>query len=103
MSAAYVSSQFIQNVIRGSRVIAVEFVDKTTAWIRPAAFPATNVKSDFMDVVEKNLDSLRPNTAIVAMKESEHKSDSDMRMHFTAYKLDKNRNILITKHFVASK
>ncbi|QSS59025.1 hypothetical protein I7I51_08457 [Histoplasma capsulatum] len=49
MSAAYVSSQFIQNVAR------------------PSGFSVTHVKSDFVGVVEKNLDSLRPDTAIVAM------------------------------------
>lgn len=44
------SSQFIQNVAR------------------PSGFSVTHVKSDFVGVVEKNLDSLRPDTAIVAMK-----------------------------------
>lgn len=68
MSARYVSSQLIRNIQKGTRVVAVEYVDKTSAWTRPQGFPSESVKSDFTQVVEENIDSLNPATTRVAMK-----------------------------------
>lgn len=55
-------------VQKGGRNVAVEVVDKTTAWIRPSTFPIASVRSDFVEVVQENFDNLQPSTAVVAMK-----------------------------------
>ena len=68
MAARYVSSQLIQNVQKGVKTVAVEFVDKTTAWTRPAGFPSTGVQSEFVQVVKDNIDTLQSTTTTVAMK-----------------------------------
>lgn len=49
-------------------MIAVEYVDQTTAWRRPTGYPAASIKDAFSDVVDKNSDSFRPETVKVAMK-----------------------------------
>ncbi|KAF2176603.1 hypothetical protein K469DRAFT_698372 [Zopfia rhizophila CBS 207.26] len=103
MAARYVSSQLIQTVQKGAKTVAVEFVDKTTSWTRPAGFPSTSVQSEFAQVVKDNIDALQPTTTTVAMKESEHQSDKDKRMHYTGFELDKNRNVTRTSHFVQQK
>ncbi|KUL81689.1 hypothetical protein ZTR_09994 [Talaromyces verruculosus] len=103
MASRYVSSQLIQMVQKGGRNIAVEVVDKTTAWIRPSSFPIASVRSDFVEVVQENFDNLQPSTAAVAMKESEHQSDKDKRMHYTAFELDSNRQVIRTTHLVKHK
>ncbi|PYI08834.1 hypothetical protein BO78DRAFT_416432 [Aspergillus sclerotiicarbonarius CBS 121057] len=100
MATRFVSSQLIQTIQKGGKKIAVEFVDKTTTWIRPSGFPATSVQSEFVQVVEENIESLKATTSIVAMKESEHQSDMDKRLHYTAFELDSNRNVLGTIHLV---
>ncbi|KAF2732068.1 hypothetical protein EJ04DRAFT_514187 [Polyplosphaeria fusca] len=103
MAARYVSSQLIQNVQKGAKTVAVEFVDKTTTWTRPAGFPSTSAQSEFVQVVKDNINTLQSTTATVAMKESEHQSDKDKRMHYTAFELDNNRNVVRTSHFVQQK
>ncbi|GKZ58814.1 hypothetical protein AnigIFM49718_004652 [Aspergillus niger] len=100
MAARYVSSQVIQALENGGKKVIVEYVDKTTAWIRPTGFPATFVRSEFVQVVNENIATLHADTAYVAMKESEHQSDKDKRKHFTAYELDSNRIVIRTTHFV---
>ncbi|KAK4983982.1 hypothetical protein LTR50_006892 [Elasticomyces elasticus] len=100
MSARYVSSQLIKNIQKGGRSIAVEYVDKTNAWTRPQGFPSASVKADFTQVAEENYDALKPETTKVAMKESEHQSDKDTRMHYTVFELDKDGKIIGTQHFV---
>jgi hypothetical protein len=68
MSARYVSSQLIKTIQNGTRSVAVEYVDKTVTWTRPTNFPSAGVKSDFTQVAEENIDSLKPETTRVAMK-----------------------------------
>jgi len=68
MSARYVSSKLIKNVTQGSKSIAVDYVDKTSAWTRPADFPTAKVKETFAQVVQDNVSALAPETVRVAMK-----------------------------------
>ena len=68
MSVRYVSSQFIKNIQKGKKSIAVEYVDQTTAWKRPQGYPSASTKEVFSDVVDKNSDSFKPETVKVAMK-----------------------------------
>jgi len=68
MSARYVSSQFIKNIQEGTKSIAVDYVDQTTAWKRPTGFPSASTKEVFSDVVDKNSDSFKSETVKVAMK-----------------------------------
>ncbi|KAK2766243.1 hypothetical protein FQN54_007760 [Arachnomyces sp. PD_36] len=103
MASRYVSSQLIQTISKGGKSVAVEFVERTTAWVRASGFPAMSVRTDFVQVVQENMDTLQPSTTIVAMKESEHQSDMDKRMHYTAFELDSNRNVLRTSHLVKQK
>ncbi|KAG6367329.1 hypothetical protein INS49_001516 [Diaporthe citri] len=100
MSARYVSSKLIKNISKSGRTLAVEYVDKTTAWTRPSEFPASSIKQDFTDVVQENIDNFGTETTRVAMKESEHQSEKDKRVHYTAYALDKDGNVVETKHLV---
>lgn len=72
MSARYVFSKLIKNISKSGRTLAVEYVDKTTAWTRPSGFPVSSTKEDFTDVVQENIDNFGTETTRVAMKESEH-------------------------------
>ncbi|KAJ0106877.1 hypothetical protein J7T55_014953 [Diaporthe amygdali] len=103
MAARYVSSQLIKNVSKGGRTLTIEYVDKTTAWVRPSDFPSSSVKQDFTEVVQENMDTFSPETTKVAMKESEHQSEKDKRVHYTAFALDKNGEVIETKHLVRHK
>ncbi|KAF2003579.1 hypothetical protein P154DRAFT_573176 [Amniculicola lignicola CBS 123094] len=100
MAARYVSSQLIKTVTSGSKTVAAEFVDKTTAWVRPSAYPSAQLKNMFAAVVEQNMGSYSAQTTRVAMKESEHQSDVDKRMHYTVYELDSNGAVIQTRHIV---
>jgi hypothetical protein len=68
MSARYVSSTLIKNVSKGGKSVAVEYVDKTTAWVRPAGFPSNSVKEEFAEVAIANVDSFKPDATRIAMK-----------------------------------
>ena len=68
MSARYVSSQFIKDIQKGTKRIAVEDVDQTTAWKRPTGFPSASIKEVFSDIVDKNFDSFKPETVKIAVK-----------------------------------
>ncbi|KAF2642226.1 hypothetical protein P280DRAFT_548773 [Massarina eburnea CBS 473.64] len=98
MNARYLSGQAIQTVTKGAKTIMVEYVEKTTAWTRPAGYPADNVKQEFVSLVDDYFDKLQPTTAKVAMKESEHPSDNDKRKHYTAFELDKDNKHVNTIH-----
>ncbi|KAM5442656.1 hypothetical protein MferCBS31731_002535 [Microsporum ferrugineum] len=100
MAARYVSSRTIKHISNGTRAMIVEYVDRTTSWYRPEFAPADSVKTDFVNVVQENLHTFNPQTARVAMKESEHTSDADQRKHYTAFELDKNGTVLGVKHLV---
>lgn len=67
MCAQYVSSQLIKVIPRGGKMIAVEIVDKTTAWNRPENCPAPNVQLAFVKIVEKHVAFLNPATTKIAM------------------------------------
>ncbi|TRX87896.1 hypothetical protein FHL15_011212 [Xylaria flabelliformis] len=100
MAANYVSSQVIKNILKGTQTLSIEYVDKTTSWVRPQGFPSRVVQADFVQVVEDNIAIFSPQTTKVAMKESENQSDADKRMHYTAFGLDDNGNVIETKHLV---
>ena len=68
MPARYVSSQFIKNIQKGTKKIAVEYVDQTTAWKRPTGYPSASTKEVFSNIVDKNSGSFKSETAKVAMK-----------------------------------
>lgn len=68
MSIKNVSSQFIKTVKKGTKSIAVEYVDQTTTWKRPPGFPSAATKEEFSDAVDKNVDTFKPETVKVAMR-----------------------------------
>ena len=123
MAARYISSQLIQSVHTGTKSIAVEYVDKTTSWIRPQSFPSLELRLEFLQVAEANTGSLKPETTRLAMKyasqtthhplhvnayyhsnrESEHQSPLDMRKHYTAFELDKDGTVIGVQHLVKGK
>ncbi|KFY10987.1 hypothetical protein V491_07381 [Pseudogymnoascus sp. VKM F-3775] len=100
MSARFVSASLIRSVLKNGRTLDVQVVDKTTLWTRPSGFPSVGVKDDFVNLVEENISMFSEKTTAVAMKESEHQSDLDKRMHYTAYELDKDNNVIATQHLV---
>ena len=121
MSAKNVSSQLIKNIQNGAKLIAVEYFDKTTAWTRPQGSLSATIKSEFTQVAQENANSFNLETTRIAMKyasralhapvlcgclqnrESEHQSDKDNQVHYTAFELDKDDNVLDTRHFVKEK
>ncbi|KKZ60156.1 hypothetical protein EMCG_05078 [[Emmonsia] crescens] len=98
--AKYVSSTLIKMVTQGTKTLAVEYVDRTTTWYRTDFGISEACKTEFTAVVQENMDKFKPETAKVAMKESEHQSEADMRKHFTAYELDKEGTVIAVKHLV---
>ena len=68
MSARYVSSHFIKNIEKGTKKIAVEYVDQTSAWKRPTGFSSASTKEVFSGIADKNSNSFKPETVKVAMK-----------------------------------
>ncbi|KAH8712229.1 hypothetical protein GQ44DRAFT_713549 [Phaeosphaeriaceae sp. PMI808] len=100
---AYVRSAFIKNIQANGKTLALEVVDKTTLWTRPAGFPSTAVKDGFTEALMQNSHKLNNRTVKVAMKESAHQSDADKRMHYTAFELDAQDNVIATTHLVQKK
>ncbi|KAE9970055.1 hypothetical protein BLS_005101 [Venturia inaequalis] len=96
----YVSSQFIKTITAGAKTVTVEYVDRTTSWTRPSGFPTSSVKEEFAKVAVENAASLKPETVKVAMKESEHQSDKDRRMHYTVFEINKDHEVVATTHLV---
>lgn len=68
MSGRYVSSQLIKSVQSGGKTVAVEYVEKTTSWIRPSDFPSQSVKDDFVKVAQNNVSKFKAGTIKIAMK-----------------------------------
>lgn len=58
----------LKTVQKGGKAIAVQVVDKMTAWIRPSNYPITRVTAEFAEIVEENIETLDPSTTSVAMK-----------------------------------
>ncbi|KAK2749960.1 hypothetical protein FQN55_002677 [Onygenales sp. PD_40] len=100
MAAKYVSSRLIKQVSQGTRTLAVEFVDRTTSWQRPECALPESVKDEFAQLVQDNIDTFNSQATKVAMKESEHQSEANMRKHYTAFELGKDGTVLGVKHLV---
>ncbi|EQL36327.1 hypothetical protein BDFG_02067 [Blastomyces dermatitidis ATCC 26199] len=98
MSARYVAGTTIKTIQHAGREIVLEFVSETTEWKR--TFIDKSVLDDFAATAEKSLDTLRADTAYVAMKEKEHDSKSDRRSHFSVLELDKSKNVMASRHLV---
>ncbi|KAL3469052.1 hypothetical protein BJX99DRAFT_265566 [Aspergillus californicus] len=94
----YRASQFIKNATNSKgKEIAIAYVSKTDTWERP--FLPQNTKDAFVEVAEKYIDTLKPDTAKVAMKEPEHASENDLANHYSVFELDKNENVIASKHY----
>jgi hypothetical protein len=84
MSAQYVSSTLIKNVIaKNGKSIAVECVDKTTAWIRPTGYPSNSIKEDFAQVAIENIGAFKEGTTTIAMKYASRPSQGPFEEAFT--------------------
>lgn len=69
MSAKYISSTFFKAVTTtAGRPLRVNFVDETTAWVRPSDYPAASVKKEFTRLVEEQGDKFKDGVSTVAMK-----------------------------------
>lgn len=66
MAAKYIAGTMIKTIQVGSRQLVLEYVSETTAWKR--VHIGQSVLDDFCTVVERNVDSLRPDTVYVALK-----------------------------------
>ncbi|KAK3613373.1 hypothetical protein LTR56_027923 [Elasticomyces elasticus] len=104
MSARYVSSTLIKKAMaKNGKTIAVECVDKTSTWARPTNFPSQSIKEDFTRVALENIDQFKAGTTTIAMKESEHQSGGDQRVHYTAYGLNDEMEVIDTQHLTKQK
>jgi len=81
----------------GGQNIAVAYVTKTDVWERP--FLAQNTQNEFVAVAEKYKDNLKPETVKIAMKEAEHPSTNDPTQHYSTFELDKDDNVIASKHY----
>jgi hypothetical protein len=116
MSGRYISGKLIKSVQSGGKNVAIEYVEKTSSWIRPSGFPSRSVQDDFVKVAQNNLSKFKAGTVKIAMKyvfelrlvvfwsrylhrdrESEHQS-SDTKHHYTAYGIDAKGDVIDVKH-----
>ncbi|CAK4033848.1 Hypothetical predicted protein [Lecanosticta acicola] len=89
----YKSSQLIKNITTSKgKLIAIEYVTKTDTWERRII--AQSRKND-----EKYKETLKPDTVTVDVKEAEHPSSNDPAEHFSAFELDKDNNVIASKHY----
>ncbi|KAF1808532.1 hypothetical protein P152DRAFT_509776 [Eremomyces bilateralis CBS 781.70] len=94
----YRASQLINTMTTVTgKAIAVAYVTKTDVWERPFLHQST--QDEFVEVAEKYKDDLKPETAKVAMKEAEHPSTNDPTQHYSAFELDKDGNVIASKHY----
>ncbi|KAK2796917.1 hypothetical protein FQN50_009376 [Emmonsiellopsis sp. PD_5] len=98
MSAKYVAGVAFKTLQHGSRNIVLEYVSETTEWKR--TFVDKDVLDRFASTVEKSLETLRPDTAFVSMKEKEHESPRDGKSHFSVLELDQGKNVMASRHLV---
>jgi hypothetical protein len=120
MTARYVSSTLIKKAMsKNGTIVALECVDKTTAWIRPASYPSRATREDFAEVALQNIEKFKHGTTTIAMKyghpiliqsrltkdyrESEHQSDNDQRIHYTAYGLNERNEVIDVQRLVKQK
>ena len=68
MSAAYRSSKGIRTVIKNGQKLTVEYVDITTAWVRPSNYAAQKMKDEFVLAVKELQGDMKPGTTRIAMK-----------------------------------
>lgn len=92
------SSQVIKSMQKNGKAISIEYVDRTTAWFRPEDYPSTSAKAAFAQLAEEHIGAYKPETTRVALKLSEHKSEKDMRTHYTLYELNKDDRVIAVKH-----
>lgn len=55
-------------MIKNGQKLTVEYVDKTTAWVRPSDYPAQKVKDEFVLAVKELQGDMKPGTTRIAMK-----------------------------------
>ncbi|KAF4628093.1 hypothetical protein G7Y89_g10059 [Cudoniella acicularis] len=92
------TSKFIQSMTTSKgKQIAIDFVSKTDTWERHIL--AQSIKEEFVQVAEKYKETLKPDTVKIAMKEAEHPSTNDPIEHFSAFELDKDDNVIESKHY----
>ncbi|EPE02257.1 hypothetical protein F503_08569 [Ophiostoma piceae UAMH 11346] len=98
MSGAKVlSTKVITTLVKGSRSVQVGYVDSTDRWKRP--FLSDTVRDKFTETTEGYIDTLRPDTKMVALQETPHQSAADNRTHFTAVELNGAGKVTSKRHF----
>ena len=68
MSGRYISSKLIKSVQLSGKNVAIEYVEKTSAWTRPSGFPSLSVQDDFVKVAQNNVSKFKEGTVKIAMK-----------------------------------
>ena len=68
MSGRYISGKLIKSVQSGGKNVAIEYVEKTSSWIRPSSFPSQSVQDDFVKVAQKSVSEFKAGTIKIAMK-----------------------------------
>ncbi|KAE8162679.1 hypothetical protein BDV40DRAFT_264847 [Aspergillus tamarii] len=94
----YRASKLIRTMTTSKgKEVAIAYVNKTDAWERP--FLPQNTQDMFAEVAEKYKDTLQAETVKVAMKEPEHPSPNDAAQHWSALEIDKDENVVASKHY----
>lgn len=68
MSGRYISGKLTKSVQSGGKNVAIEYVEKTSSWIRPSGFPSQSVQEDFVKVAQNNASKFKVDTVKIAMK-----------------------------------
>ena len=68
MASQYVSGQLIKSIHKAGKALAVESVNRTSAWIRPSDYPVASAAEEFVELVAEYAGTFKPDTVKVAMK-----------------------------------
>ncbi|XPS76695.1 hypothetical protein M3J09_008742 [Ascochyta lentis] len=94
----YRASQAIKTMATSQgKTVTVAYVTKTDVWERP--YLPQSTQTEFAAAAEKYKDNLKPETVQVAMKQAEHPSTNDPTQHYSVFELDKNNNVIASKHY----
>ncbi len=68
MLTRYISSQFIKNIQKSKKRIAIKYINQSTAWKQFTDFSSTSIKEVFNDVIDKNFNSFKSEMIKIVIK-----------------------------------
>ncbi|KAI4126993.1 MAG: hypothetical protein LQ338_003448 [Usnochroma carphineum] len=100
LTAQIITSKAITTVERGAKTLSIHYVTETSAWKRPEGLLSEEVKKDFALIAERNVHTYKKKTRRIAMKESAHTSDNNMRRHYSAYEINDSGEVIGMHHIL---